>query len=115
MGLRVLFLVMTSLFLQGKISAQELVEMKLTDSISIPFESGSSVIRNPSTWLARINQTKITGGKVQLIAYTDTVGSSSDNLDRITCKGCSNTSKLVPESTEENKRKNMRVDVVFTK
>lgn len=34
---------------------------------------------------------------------------------RITCKGYSNTAKLVPESTEENKRKNMRVDVVFIK
>jgi outer membrane protein OmpA-like peptidoglycan-associated protein len=34
---------------------------------------------------------------------------------RVTCKGFSNDVKLYPEITEENKRRNMRVEVIFVK
>lgn len=63
----------------GGLFSQELAEIKLIDSIPVPFDFGSSVIRNPSKVIDRINQVKISHGKIHLISYTDTVGSRSYN------------------------------------
>lgn len=76
MGMKVFFLILIwNLVPFGKLLSQDLVEIKLIDSISVFFDSGSSLVQNPSKLINRINETKISRGKIQLISYTDTVGS----------------------------------------
>ena len=95
MGLKVFFLLLLYVIPFGKISAQELVEIKLNGHVCC--EPDMELSKN------RANRVK---------SY---LVSQGIDTKRITCKGYSNTAKLVAESTEENKRKNRRVDVVFTK
>jgi outer membrane protein OmpA-like peptidoglycan-associated protein len=80
MGLKPFFLMLIcGIFPFGKLFSQDFVEIQLIDSISVSFDSGSSLIRNPAKLIARLNETKIGSGKIQLIAYTDTVGSIGSN------------------------------------
>jgi outer membrane protein OmpA-like peptidoglycan-associated protein len=53
---------------------QDLAEIKLIDSISVSFDTGSSLVRNPSKLISRLNEIKVDYGKIQLISYTDTIG-----------------------------------------
>ncbi|MNU93369.1 flagellar motor protein MotB [compost metagenome] len=80
MGMNLFFALLTgSLLPFGGLFSQDLAEIKLIDSISIPFDFGSSVIRNPAKMIKRMNELKIDHGKVHLISYTDTVGSTLYN------------------------------------
>ncbi|MNK00440.1 Outer membrane porin F precursor [compost metagenome] len=79
MELKLVILLLISLVASGRTSAQELGELKLMDSIPVSFESGSSLIQNPSQLIKRLNETKIRHGKIELIAYTDTIGRISYN------------------------------------
>lgn len=82
MGLKLYVFILTlSLFSCSRLLAQDFAEVKLVDSVSISFDVGSSVVRNPEAFLDRINGLKLTYGKIKLIAYTDTVGSISYNKD----------------------------------
>lgn len=67
------------LFPFGRSIAQDLVEIKLIDSISIFFDSGSSLVRNPSKLIGRLNETKVSHCKIKLVSYTDTIGSITYN------------------------------------
>lgn len=95
MGLKLFFLLLIcGVFPFGKSIAQDLVEIKLIDSISVSFDSGSSLVRNPSKLINRLNQTTISRGKIQLISYTDTVGGNSYNK-MLASKRLSSVLKLI--------------------
>lgn len=59
--------------------AQDFAEVKLADSLSISFDVGSSTVKNTTAFLNRIKDLKLTNGKIKVIAYTDTVGSTEYN------------------------------------
>lgn len=95
MGMKLFFLMLICwTFPFGKSIAQDLLEIKLIDSISISFDSGSSLIRNPSKFINRLNETKISHGKIQLISYTDTIGSILYNKS-LASKRLLSVSKLI--------------------
>lgn len=95
MGINLFFTLLAVCFSPfGNCFCQDLVEMKLLDSIPVSFESGSSIIRNPSALINRINQVKILHGKIQLVSYTDTVGSRTYNQS-LASKRLLSVSKLI--------------------
>lgn len=79
MRLKLFFLLLIFGGISGELRSQEMAEIKLVDSISVSFDSGSSLIRNPSKLISRLNQTKLSHGKIELIAYTDSIGNGSYN------------------------------------
>lgn len=85
----------------GNLFCQDLAEIRLVDSISVPFDFGSSVIKNPSKVINRMNQVKINHGKVHLIAYTDTVGSSLHNQN-LASKRMLAVAKLIDSTSIRN-------------
>lgn len=91
-------IVVCGIFPFGKSVAQNLVEIKLIDSISVSFDSGSSLIRNPSRLINRLNQTNISQGKIELISYTDTVGSNLYNKN-LASKRLLSVSKLIKSTS----------------
>lgn len=102
MGLNLFFaLLIGCLFPLGELFSQNLVEIRLLDSISVSFDSGSAVIKNPSKVIGRMNQTTLIHGKVQLIAYTDTVGSYSYNKS-LASKRLLAVSKLIDSTSIRN-------------
>ncbi|MNJ83700.1 Outer membrane porin F precursor [compost metagenome] len=102
MGLNSFFaLLIGCLFPLGEVFSQDLVEIRLIDSISVSFDSGSAVIKNPSKVISRINQTTLSHGKIHLIAYTDTVGSYSYNKS-LASKRLLAVSKLIDSTSIRN-------------
>ncbi len=102
MGVRVFFLLLIGCLLATlELSAQNLAEIKLIDSISVSFDFGSSIIKNPSKLINKIHQLKMDHGKVQLISYTDTVGSNSYNKS-LASKRLLVVSKLIDSTNIKN-------------
>lgn len=67
-------------FVLTKVYGQELTKETKLDSISIFFESGSSTIKNPNPIIKKINDLgKQSNGRIELIGYTDSVGSIESN------------------------------------
>lgn len=77
--------------------AQDFAEVKLADSLSISFDAGSSTVKNPAAFLNRINNLKLTYGKIKVIAYTDTVGTAAYNKS-LASKRMTSVLKLIGSS-----------------
>lgn len=102
MGMKIFFLLLICLaFPFGKSIAQDLLEIKLIDSISVSFDSGSSLVRNPSKLISRLNEIKDVHGKIRLISYTDTIGNLLYNKN-LASKRLLAVSKLI-DSTQIKK------------
>lgn len=75
MGLKQLILLcVIGLVSTGRSFSQELAKLKLSDSISVHFDSGSSLIRNQAALTEQLNNIDLRYGKILLVAYTDTIG-----------------------------------------
>lgn len=101
-----LFILIFELFSCSGSLAQDFAEVKLTDSVSISFGVGSSVVGNPALFLNRINNLKLSYGKIKVVAYTDTVGSTSYNKN-LASKRMTSVLKLIESS-------NMKAFVIDT-
>lgn len=115
MGMKLFFVLLIGfLFPSGRLFSQDLAEIKLIDSISVPFDFGSAVIKNPAKVINRMNQVKPSHGKIQLIAYTDTVGSSLYNQNLASKRmlavakliDSTNLRNLKMDSTNQNEKRN---------
>ncbi|TSJ46721.1 OmpA family protein [Fluviicola chungangensis] len=91
------FILVLSLFSYSGLQAQEFAEIKLADSVSISFDVGSSVVRNSTAFLNKVNHRKLAYGKIKLVAYTDTIGSVSYNK-ALASKRLGSVLKLVESS-----------------
>lgn len=94
-------LIFLSFFSICKLVAQDLLEIKLIDSISVSFDSGSSHVRNPSKLISRLNEIKDVHGKIQLISYTDTIGNLLYNKN-LASKRLLAVSKLIDSTQIKN-------------
>lgn len=100
--MNLLFVLLTVCLLPlSRLFSQELAEIKLIDSIPVSFESGSSAILNPAAFINRINQVKVLHGKIQLVSYTDTVGSRTYNQS-LASKRLLSVSKLIKSTKLES-------------
>lgn len=104
-NLRINFESGTDRLLMGSIEYLRLLEMLMKADATLQIKLNGHVCCEPDMNLSVNRAQRV---KSYLVSH-------GIDAKRITCKGYSNTAKLVPESTEENKRKNMRVDVVFIK
>lgn len=96
MGMKV-YLLLIGLFAYFGLQAQDFAEVKLVDSLSITFDVGSSTMKNPAVFLNRINDLKLTYGKIKVIAYTDTVGTVAYNKS-LASKRMTSVIKLIGSS-----------------
>lgn len=90
-------LLLIGLFAYFGLQAQDFAEVKLADSLSISFDAGSSTVKNPAAFLNRINNLKLTYGKIKVIAYTDTVGTAAYNKS-LASKRMTSVLKLIGSS-----------------
>lgn len=91
------YLLLMGLFFYSGLQAQDFAEVKLADSLSVSFDVGSSIVRNPAAFLSRLNRLKLTYGKVKVIAYTDTVGTAAFNKS-LASKRMASVLKLIGSS-----------------
>lgn len=108
MGMKLFVVLLTAiLFPFGNLFCQDLAEIRLIDSISVPFDFGSLVIKDPSKVINRMNQVKINHGKIRLISYTDTVGSRLYNQN-LASKRMLAVAKLI----ESTSIRNLKIDSI---
>lgn len=73
-------IVLISSFALSNVNGQELIKETQLDSISVFFESGSFTIKKPNSIIKRINSSgKQTKGRIELVGYTDSVGTVESN------------------------------------
>lgn len=96
--MKLIILLLIGIFSISYSQAQDFAEVKLADSLSISFDVGSSTVKNTTAFLNRIKDLKLTYGKIKVIAYTDTVGSTEYNKN-LASKRMNAVLKLI-ESTD---------------
>lgn len=97
MGMKLYLTLIFGLFAYSGSLAQDFAEVKLADSLSLSFDVGSSIAKNPAVFIGRINSLKLNYGKIKVIAYTDTVGTASYNKG-LASKRMSSVIRLIESS-----------------